>query len=291
MKLRRALVFAALCGCIGCSSRNWFQSYFVDSRTQLGAHVPPVEGATGDPQFANGKLPSADGKKMLEDGYVRIGRSEFTCQDCATGYEDAAKKAAKAVGAAFVIVYQRNKGSSIEHRTELVDTGQFDVEWETESTQRPVTDSEGNASYENDTTTTPHMKEKYVEQEREIQHDKTAYLATFWAKAKADPLGVFTRHLTKPEMEALGRMHIAGAAAVSVVVHGSPAEKAGIVEGDFITSIGDTALTKSTPLHDQITSNAGQHVTIHALHANGSPFTAEITLGAAPVADVPPAKK
>jgi PDZ domain len=279
MNFRRALVFAALCACTGCAPRNWFQSQFVDARTVVGAHVPPFEPATGDPQFANGKLPSADGKKMLEDGYVRIGKSVFTCQDCATGYEEPAKKAAKAVGAAFVIVYQRVEGKSIENRTVLVDTYQFDVEWESETTTQAVSDGEGNVSYENEYSSTPHMKEKYREETRAIQHDQTAYLATFWAKAKPNPLGVFTRRLTKSEIAALNHLGVT-AVAVSVVVTGSPAARGGIVEGDFLTAFGDTPIAKATPLHDQITRNAGQHVTVHALHANGSPFTAEITLGA-----------
>ncbi len=287
MNLHRVMIVAALCGGVACAPRNWFQSHFVDARTTLGAHAPPTEPATGDPQFANGSRPSTDAKKMLEDGYVRIGTSEFTCQDCAEGYENAAKKAAKAVGAAYVIVYQRNAGVSTEYRKELVGTGQYEYDWEEETSLRAVDDGQGGTRYETETSYHPHAEEKMEEQTYTVQHDKIAYYATFWAKAKPDPLGIFLRHLKKSEAEALGRMHIAAAAAVGVVVRGSPAANGGIVEGDFLTAIGDTPLTKATPLHDQISKNAGQHVTIHGLHANGSPFTAEVTLGAVPIADPP----
>jgi C-terminal processing protease CtpA/Prc len=286
MKLQRVMIAAALCGGIGCAPRNWFQSHFVDARTTVGAHPRPTEPATGDPQFANGGRVLDDEKKLLEDGYVRIGTSEFTCQDCAEGYENAAKKAAKAVGAAYVIVYQHDAGVSTEYRKELVGTGQYDYDWEEETSQRAVDDGQGGTRYETETTYQPHVHEKMEEQTNAIQHDKIAYFATFWAKAKPDPLGVYTRRLTKAEHGALQRMHLT-AVAVWIVVRGSPAANGGIAAGDFLTSFGDTPIAKATPLRDQISKNAGQHVTIHGLHANGSPFTAEVTLGAVPIADPP----
>jgi S1-C subfamily serine protease len=76
----------------------------------------------------------------------------------------------------------------------------------------------------------------------------------------------------------------AAGAQVAGVVPGSPAERAGIQEGDLITTVDGDAVATATALHDAMTAHQpGDRVRVAWTDTNGTKHTANVRLGSGPV--------
>jgi hypothetical protein len=276
VRLREVVALLALLASTGCGHTNYFQKYYLDARSEPGGYVPPIERSTVATEYRGGKNLHVESRRMLEDGYVVVGSSDFVCTDCFF-YQPDLQQVAQSNGAAVVIVYSRQVGKTVQHWTQEVMVGIGSESTEGSST----TTCQGGECSTESTPGTVSWHPIFEKREGDDYHFKEAHLALFWAKAKPDPLGVFVRDLTAKEATHLGSR----GALVYAVVRGSPASAAGLARGDVLTSVGD-AVIDAAALRAQILTLAGQRVTLHGLHRR-HPFTIEVPLGPAPVSDAP----
>jgi S1-C subfamily serine protease len=75
---------------------------------------------------------------------------------------------------------------------------------------------------------------------------------------------------------------IVGDGTASPIIAGSPAEKAGLKDGDIITSVNDTAIDEGHPLQDLLVQySPGTSITLAVLR-DGASITITLELGIRP---------
>jgi hypothetical protein len=277
VRLCEVVALLALLASTGCGHTNYFQKNYLDARPQPGRYVPPIERATADADCREGQNLHLESRRMLEDGYVVVGSSDFVCTDCYF-YRPDLQQVAQSNGAAAVIVYSRQVGKTVQHWTEEVMIGIGSDS--TEGTSSTV--CQGGECTTESTPGTVTWHPIVEKREHDDYHFKEAHLALFWAKAKPDPLGVFARNLTAKEAATL---EIRGGVLVYAVVRGSPAAAAGLARGDVLTAVGDSAVDAAS-LRAQILTLAGRRATLRGYHRR-RPFTIEVPLGQAPADPAP----
>jgi S1-C subfamily serine protease len=74
-------------------------------------------------------------------------------------------------------------------------------------------------------------------------------------------------------------------ATIAGVASGSPADKAGLAQGDTITKVGDTTINSTSDLSNAMDNHhPGDHVSVSWTDSNGNSHTANVTLEAGPPA-------
>jgi hypothetical protein len=248
------LVAAVGVALIGCS--NPFRETY-ESRLELwsGAEPSALLPATGPPKLVTSDRLRRDAVRMMENGYVLLGRSQFTGTDIDGR---AALAQAEDVGASVVLL-QAEYAKTV---TEAVPM----TEWIPDRTvtytivEEVQTGPDAGALVEREVTRTIEGEfQTYYIPETSDYYDVAA---TFWAKAKAPRFGVLVQPLTN---EAKQEIESNRGVMVRTVIIDSPAYEADVLPGDIITRFGDDRVESAAQLFSLIEEHAGEEVSIEVV--------------------------
>jgi hypothetical protein len=251
----------ALIAVTGCAS-NAYRDYYVDTLGGKPATADPrVIASTEPPLVYRGTTVRADARRMLEDGYLPIGASQFNSGEMtAADSERLAREVATQRRAAVVLLYS-----------------DFD-ETVTEPVDRVIDDPTVTTWTRVDRWGREHARSRTVDNyttvTEDVAVDRYDYAATYWVKARPTPLGAFILDLTPAQRQSLQRN---GGVTVFDVVNGSPAFAGGVMAGDVLLRVDHADITDRRGLQQVTLSRAGQTIELEALRA-GVPVQLHVRL-------------
>lgn len=202
------------------------------------------------PKIYRGIVEAEDYQRMLENGYDMLGYSSF---DAADVPPDQALEQARKIKADLVLVYTKLSGS--------VPASVQVEQLRNEAKRTTVQSADAQSS---SIEQTPAVSGKLLPQEQASY----SYFSSYWVKLAPPLIGV---HVTGPMESTEPGLK------VLAVIRQSPAEKAGIQDGDVLTRIGDMELLTPEALTQAAQQYAGQSVDISFLR-DGSAGKASMTL-------------
>jgi hypothetical protein len=204
--------------------------------------------ANPEPQLFNGSRRDEDNIKMLEDGYDLMGLSSF---DAADVPPEQAIEQGRTIKADAILVYVKkasntSASSKMEMIKEAVKKGQ-----------------------------------SLTEKDMAADPDKYRYYATFWAKLPPPVLGVHVIKLVQRESSqssapAASATPTAGVRVIAVI-HGSAAEKGGLLRGDQLLSINQEKVEDAASLSSLARKFKGNLVTLQ-IERKSDPVSLKIQL-------------
>lgn len=201
-----------------------------------------------EPQLLRGTRRDEDNIRMLENGYDLMGVSSFEAGAVAP---EQAVSHGRTIQADTILVYVKKAGnttpaSKVEMIKEAVKKGQ------------PLTEKD------------------MVE-----EPGKYRYYATYWAKLPPPVLGVHVIKLvprqSSQQAEKTDSAPVAGGVRVIAVIHGSAAEKAGLLRGDQLLSINQEKVDDAAGLSALVKQYRGNVVTVQIERQN-QPLSLEVAL-------------
>jgi hypothetical protein len=217
---------------------------------------------TGPPQLVTSTNMRADAIRMMENGYLLLGRSKFN------GPVVDPRKAldlAKEIGACAVIVQQEY----LDTITESVPVSEYIPPHEKTVTIKD--DSMwGSGQREITVKVDGEYKTTYVPQTLDY-YEQTA---TYWAKSQPPIFGVLVRGLDPQLRQELETNH--GVLIVAVIT-GSPAFTADMLRGDIIVSVAGERIQGTDHFFDLVIANSGATVPVEVLR-NGQPLSFSIAI-------------
>lgn len=224
---------------------NPYTDTFVSHPVSGQAQSPDPAG----PKIYRGRDKEADYRSMLENGYDLIGYSSFEAGDVPP---ERLADQAKQAKADMVLVY-----------TQLVGNTPASIKMQRlrdamlKKKQGGIATEDAPAEGQADTD----AKELY------------SYFASYWVKLAPPLLGV---HVNGPDKNGN-----APGLPVVAVVRESPADKAGIVDGDVLTKLGEVSLDKPETLTKAARQYAGKTVPV-SFSRGGVPSQVDVTLSGQP---------
>jgi len=203
----------------------------------------------------------ADGKRLLENGYVFIGESSFYGPATRSNQEQAVTQGKK-VGASVVLF----KSEYMDTRSGVIPyTVANPAVVSTVNTSGTVYGNGGSASYSGTgTVTTPGGYSTYA---IPYSVDRNNFYASYWAKRDPNKihLGMFYRPLDDATRH---RLETKIGLQVAIVIRGTPAFNANFLEGDILLKISGRDITDAQSLNAELTQLAGQRVTFDLLRGD-----------------------
>ncbi len=234
----QAVLFLAvliLCGPMGCTSNPYSQFYVAKPQGASLKKDPYLVPNYSDPHVFGGLSPEADGRQMVENGYVMIGYSSFGAPYVDAG---AAVKQAKKLKAKVVVLYPggAQQGKPGQHSLSPLQTIGASVSPWLDPYFRP------NASH------------------------STYYdvLATYWVKHKPSIFGAW---FNQQDWRGYRTLQARNGLLVTAVERDSPASKANILTGDVLNEINGSPLS-IVNVHKVLEALAGKKVQVN-LTRNG----------------------
>jgi hypothetical protein len=261
---------AALALLMGCA--NGFEKYYRPAppatlvvATPLLAPPPPVPAV-----YIHSADIHADAQRLQEDGYVFIGESSFY-GPANRSNQDQAVTQGKKVGAAVVLF----KSEYMDTRSGVVPyTVANPAVVSTVNTSGTVYGNGGSATYSGTgTVTTPGGYSTYA---IPYSVDRNTFYASYWAKFDPNKirLGMYYRPLDDAVRHKLERNT---GLQVTIVIRGSPAFNANILEGDVLLKLNGKDITDLQTLSADVQRLGGQRVTFDLLRSD-EPRTIAVTL-------------
>lgn len=278
MRLIILAIFALLL--TGCAV-NGFEKYYTP---QPGADKilsnPSVEMAPAVPKvYAHSSDINADAKRMAEDGYVLIGTSSFFGPS-KTGTQSQAIEQGKKVGAAVILVKSTYKDT-------LTGTLPYTVpnapQVATVNSSGTV-NSYGSGGYANGTysgTSTVTMPGGSTTYNIPYAIARSDFFASYWVATDTSKLRLGVWPTVNLPDDVRDRLKRNTGAYVSIVIHGTPAFRANVLEGDVILKINDLDVVDGKGFLDQLTQLAGQTVTLGIVRGTEA-VTIKVTLNQNP---------
>jgi hypothetical protein len=246
-----ALAAFAIFACGGSSSNAFRTSYRSSLERWPSGEVSRLEHPSGRVEIVTTTDIDADSLRMMEHGYLLLGRSRFSGDKMDP---DAAREVARDLGASTVFVkaeYARTVEEAIPMER-WVPTRREPVPRAptVSSVARPVQTSEIRGEF----------RTTYVKK----PHDYFDFAATFWAKSKPPIFGVIVEangaqgSQSSPSGEALAGKGVV----VRAVIHDSPAERAGIQHEDVIVRFAGIDINSADQFFDTVVASKGQVVDV-----------------------------
>jgi hypothetical protein len=263
----------------GCAV-NGFEKYYTP---QPGADKisssPYIEKAPAVPKlYAHSNDVDADAKRMAEDGYVLIGISSFFGPS-KTGTQSQAIEQGKRVGAAVILVKSTYKDT-------LTGTLPYTVpnapQVATVNTSGTV-NSYGSGGYANGTyngTSTVTMPGGSTTYNIPYAIARSDFFASYWVASDPAKMRLGTRPVDLPD-NLRAKLKRNTGVYIPIVIHGTPAFRANILEGDVILKINDVDVVDAKGFTDQLTQLAGETVTLDILRDTET-VTIKVTLNQNP---------
>jgi hypothetical protein len=276
MRLISAILASLLLsGCV-----NGFEKYYSPAPgSERISSSPYMDKPPAEPRvYAHSSDPNADAKRLAEDGYVLIGSSSFYGPANKVTQAQAVEEGKK-VGAAIVMVRSSYKDTL---SGALPYTVANPTQYATVNTTGTV-NSYGSGGYANGTynsSSTVAMPGGYSTYSIPYNISRNDFYASFWAKRSPEKmrLGVNPAPLTDELRQRLQRNT---GVFVLIVVRGTPAFRANILEGDVILKINGADVIDPQGFSDQLTQFAGQSVEISLIRGQ-EPVTVHVTLNPNP---------
>jgi hypothetical protein len=253
----------------GCVSNPYSATYRPSVSPKLPrAETGPLPAPSEPPRLLTTNDIRGDALKLLEQGYLPLGRSSFTGQEVDAR---AALAQAQAVGADVVLVMQKFV------RTDTVSVPVTEWSPDRSITQRDTTQTISSAGgavqttvHEGVTTLVGEYETHYVPQTVETFD----HFAGYWRKAPTPLLGILASDLTQEQRQALQSNR---GVEVRVVVRKSPAYLADVLPGDIVRKLGGHQVTDCDDFFHTVQSMAGLSVTLDLWRA-GAAVSKKVTL-------------
>jgi C-terminal processing protease CtpA/Prc len=251
-----------------CAHANVYGTYYTDylgGRSVIADHrlVAPDEAPTA----YEGKNVDGDIQVMLERGYLQIGYSFFSDDHLTpTEQSNLVVELAKAKHAAVALYYATYTGTELAQIDRVVDDPTVKT-WST-------TDERGNTSSHQKTI------DHYSTVTDNVENARYNYVATFWVRAKPDPLGARLAPLGQNRRVKLQRN---AGVVVTAVVQGSPAFVAGVLHDDVLLALDHTPIVDVESFAASLASLGGREVELDGVR-DDKPFQLRVALAAPGVA-------
>ncbi len=263
----RYLLFTLLAtGCI--AGPNAYRDYYIDKLGPVDANTAAkLEPASGPARIIHGASIDADNRTLFEQGYVKVGYSEFENNELTPAESEAlARSVAAEHQASLVMLYDSDAGTQTQQVDHTVDNPSV--------TTWTRTDAHGNEHSHSRTD------DNYTTMTEDVDVARYNYTATFWAKLKPSPFGAYIAELTPAQRTQLQRNT---GVRVLEVIHGSPAFIAGVMPGDLLLALDGAVIIDGPTLQHTVAARAGQTVRFTGLRG-GKPIEVAVTLGLGPTA-------
>ena len=239
------------------AAKNPYEQFYND--TVGGAELPRANPAGKPALYSGGPNKEQDAHSMMQRGFALIGYSAF---NAGSGIDDKkAEKQAERVGADVVLLYSNYSGSQSYSAPIFLPNNTVSTSTTTGTVYGPYGQT---AQYQGRTNTTTSGGLSVIP--RTVTVSRSDYVATYWVMMKPLPFGAKAVDLTPEERKALGRNR---GATIAVVINGSPAFEADILEGDTVLGVNGAEISDTKDLTARMRALAGQDVTLR-LWRNGS---------------------
>jgi hypothetical protein len=277
MRLIVVAIFALLL--TGCAV-NGFEKYYTPARgADKISSSPYIEKPPAVPKvYAHSNDIDADAKRMAEDGYFLIGTSSFFGPS-RTGTQSQAIAQGEKIGAAVILIRSTYKDT-------LTGTLPYTVpnapQVATVNTSGSV-NSYGSGGYANGTysgTSTVTMPGGSTTYNIPYAIARSDFFASYWIASDPAKMRLGTVPVDLPD-DVRERLKRNTGVYIRIVVHGTPAFRANVLEGDVILKINDLDVVDAKGFTDQLTQLAGQAVTLDILRGTET-VTIKVTLNQNP---------
>lgn len=198
-----------------------------------------------EPQLFSGTRRDEDNIKMLENGYDLMGFSSFEAEDVPT---EQVINHGRTIRADSILVYVKKAGNT---------TPASKIEMIKEASRKGIA---------------------LTEKDMAVDPTKYRYYATYWAKLPPPVLGVHVIKLVpRSSNEKEGPAVSSDGVRVIAVIHGSAAEKAGLLRGDQLLSINQEKVQDAAELSTLVRKYRGKRVQLQ-LERQDEPIQLEAQL-------------
>jgi PDZ domain len=255
----KAMVGLAMLLLAGCASNGYEKFYTAQPKAAELVASPLIDKPPKEPLLVTVSQQNAQAtfRDLARHGYVPIGESSFYGPARRTSNDQAIEQAKK-VGASLVTV-------GVSFRDTLTGSNQFTLPGApVTSTVNTVGNVNGYGYSANSTVTSPGAPVTY-----NIPYavDRNNYDAVFWVHEGADKfkLGAKTDELPA---NLVTRFHRNTGVYCPLIIVGTPAFKANILDGDVIVKIDDRDVIDVQSFRDQLVKLSGQPVTLQILRGD-----------------------
>jgi PDZ domain len=263
----------------GCATSGFEKFYNALPGSETVASNPMYEKPPTTPKlYMYSSDPKSDAKHLAEDGYVMIGTSSFFGPS-KNGKQSLAIEQGKKVGAAVVMLnstYKDTLTGAIPY------TVQNPNQTATVSTNGTV-NSFGSGGYANGTynsTSTVSMPGGSTTYNIPYAISRSDIFASYWVARDPAKMRLGTNPVNLPDniRTRLGRNT---GAYIAIVIRGTPAFRANVLEGDVIVKINDLDVIDAKGFSEQLTQFAGQSVKLSIIRG-AEPISIQLTLNENP---------
>lgn len=229
-------------------AKNPYSDFYTDATD--GVTPALVDGPPQPEPYSHGADIDMDMHRMFQQGYVLLGSSSFNSGDYVS--EKKALKQAEDVRAHIVLMGSRHTDT----RTVSAPIFLPNTQTSTSTSSGTIYGPFGTSQYQGQTTTrTPGTQ--VINRTRTI--DRYDYFASYWAKGVPGKFGAQLQDLTPDQRWDLGRNR---GAMIKVIVDGSPAFRADVLEGDVVLAIRGEEIVDTSDFISRTRALAGESVTI-----------------------------
>lgn len=264
-------LFFCLTGCV-----NGFERYYTAApNSEKIVSLPEYVKPPPEPRvYAHSEDLKADAKRLYEDGYVLIGTSSFYGPANRTKQSQAVDEGKK-VGATVVLVRSTYKDT-------LSGTVPYTVANPTQYATVNTTgsmNSYGSGGYATGTynsTSTVAVPGGYSTYNIPYNISRNDFFASYWAKMDPDKMILGARYAPLPD-DVRTRLERNTGVFIPIVVRGTPAFRANVLEGDVIVQINAVDVVDPQGFKQQLAQFQGQSVTLGIIRGDKS-LTLRVTL-------------
>lgn len=258
LRLLRGLVLGLSAAILACASNNAFKEKYQSSLERWpSGEVNRLLPSEGKVDIVTSTDTQRDAIKMMENGYLLLGRSKFRSQQVDA---DAAREVARELGASVVLLRK-------QYATTVQGAVATERWFPSSRADAPVTDpsrpeapSAQTVDQNARATVQGEFRTTYVPQ----TIDYYDFAATFWAKSKPPIFGVLVEAPGPHIREKTGGSGVV----VRAVINDSPAASAGVLGGDVIVKFAGTDIGGTDQFFDTVVKNAGKEVDVDLLRGS-----------------------
>jgi PDZ domain len=271
--VRVAIVLVVLLTLSGCAV-NGFAKYYQPARGSEDIASSPyyIKPPPVPKLYAHGDDVKADAKHLQEQGYVLIGTSSFFGPS-KTGAKEGAIAQGKGIGAALIMIKSSYK-DTLTGTMPLTLPNAPQVA--TVNTNGTVYTNNGSGSYNSTSTVT--MPGGSTTYNIPYAVSRSDFFASYWAARDTSKL-IFGSNWSPLPDDVRSRLQRNTGLLVTIVVNGTPAFRANLLEGDILLKINGEDIVDAPSFTEQLKQRAGQAVDIGLIRGT-QPLTMRVALNA-----------